>query len=195
MPFNQIGVYEGSEFDHNESGDTFVVRRSYDDDKLFLKLQHEDDDGSESLAGYIEAISNYDYFLVGNPVSSECHYTVKFTEVYEAYRNRSLGALLMFIIVREVQANGGTYLYLAYPFTEVLGFYIQFGFYPAPEHVAYRHQTALNYRGGEVLESTIPFQEKIDMHRKYSLWRGNISVALELIMKKLNGVFSFHPPF
>lgn len=195
MPFDRIGVYDNSQFDHIPSGSTFILRRSHSGNRLRLKLRYENDDGTESPAGFVEATCNYDSFLVDGPIGSECHYTVRQILVFDRYRNISLGALLMFIIAREVQINGGVYLYLAYPVAEALGFYIQFGFHPAPEHVAKRHKMAQEERSGEGLDATIPFQDKFAMRRKYSLWRGYVSIALEFLLKKLNGIFTFHHPF
>ncbi|WP_354008208.1 hypothetical protein [Endozoicomonas lisbonensis] len=117
----------------------------------------------------------------------------------DEYRNISLGAMLMFIVAREVQINGGVHLYIQYPVLESLGFYCQFGFYPAPENVEKQHFTALEdireirrALGFDDLDHLeIPPQDKIRMNRSFSLWRGAVNPVLELLIKKLEGLYIF----
>ncbi|MET4692998.1 hypothetical protein [Endozoicomonas lisbonensis] len=103
----------------------------------------------------------------------------------DAYRNISIGVLLMYLAVSEVWLNGGAYLYLMFPIFKAQGFYIQFGFHPAPEEASERH---LLY---EEWDTKVPLEKKLKESRSYLFWRGSVCIASELLMKKLNGVFIF----
>ena len=53
--------------------------------------------------------------LALGPLGNESHFSVTYIRTEYGYRNISLGAMLLFIIAREVQVNGGAHLYLQYP--------------------------------------------------------------------------------
>ena len=135
MPFHQVGVPAGSHFKHILSGRTFILERHSISKRLILTLYHQNADGQKTRAGYLKAASKFDKHLALDLLDSNSHFSVIYMRTDDEYRNISLGAMLMFIIVREVQVNGGVYLYLRCPVLDSLGFYCQFGFYPAPENV------------------------------------------------------------
>ena len=199
MPFIQVGIPDGSRFKHIPSDRNFILNRCSCYESLILTLHDLNAPESKSEAGYLKAAAEFDRCLNLGPRINESHFTVTFIRTEYDYRNISLGTMLLFITAREVQANGGVYLYLQYPVSISLGFYSQFGFHPAPENVEKRHFRALEQiwktrRAKGVYDLSypeIPFQDKLIMKSNFSLWRGAINPVLELLTKKLEAVYSF----
>ena len=199
MPFHQVGVPAGSSFKHILSGRTFVLERFCTSEDLISVLYYENADGQKFEAGHAKAASEFHRHLALGPLDSNSHFAMTYIRTEDAYRNISLGTVLLFIIAREVQVNDGVYLYIQYPVLEALGFYCQFGFYPAPENVQKRHFRAIEeirqmrrILGFDDLDhQEIPVQDKIKMSRSFSLWRGAINQVIELLTKKLEGLYTF----
>lgn len=198
MPFHQVGVPAGSRFKHILSGRTFILERYSTSEQLILVLYHQNADGQKTKAGYLRASSEFNSHLALGSLDSNSHFSVIYIRTDDEYRNISLGAMLIFIIAREVQVNSGEYLYVQYPVLDALGFYCQFGFYPAPENVEKRYIKVLEdireIRRGLRLDFDdleIQFEDKIRMKRSFSLWRGAVNPVLELLTKKLEGLYIF----
>ncbi|MCW7554320.1 hypothetical protein NX722_17180 [Endozoicomonas gorgoniicola] len=194
MPFHQIAIPEGSSFKHIPSDRTFILERSSSLNTLKLTLYHQEAHGLKTHAGFLDAISQ---------PSGSCgrnYFEMSYTKVDIKYRKTGLATVLMFIIAREVQANGGIYLYINNPLKKYYGFYCQFGFYPAPESVKEQYTEILEdmrfmrrAKGLSVDEHIeIPFGDRITtMRGDYVLWRGAINPVLELLTKKLEGLYTF----
>ena len=174
MPFHQVEVPDGSSIRHILSDRTFVLKRYSCSERVILTVYHQKAHGLKSEAGHVKAASEFESDLALDSLDSNSHFSVTYITTEYGYRNISLGVMLLFIIAREVQVNGGTHLYLQYPVSEALGFY------PAPENVkrcyfdATKRLRAIQRAHGydDPDHREIPFQDKFKMSRRFSLWRG-----------------------
>ena len=199
MPFHKVEFPTGSSFKHISSSRVFILERSFSFNHLILTLYHQNAPGKKPRASYLDAVSKFEGYLSSIPLDRSSPFSVTYIRTENKYRHISLATLLMFIITREAQANGAVYLYIQYPVLGALGFYSQFGFYPAPENVKKQYLEALEHMGeiqsaagsDDLDHLEIKFKYKIRMKRGFSLWRGNVNPALELLTKKLEGTFTF----
>ncbi|UYM16594.1 GNAT family N-acetyltransferase [Endozoicomonas euniceicola] len=189
MPFDCIEFAENTRFYHIPSGNFFILKRELDRDYLTLTLHKEIIGNYKPEAGSVKLTCNITSLLNIKPADSERYkyYAIKNILVLSSYRNISLGVLLMYLATREVRLNGGMHLYLMFPVFRSLGFYIQFGFHPAPEEVAERQFLyADKDRNSKVL-----FEKEIKEARNYLFWRGPVDIASDLLMRKLKRTFIF----
>ncbi|MET4692729.1 GNAT family N-acetyltransferase [Endozoicomonas lisbonensis] len=188
MPFNCIAVPDNSMFKHTPSGNLFVLKRTCSVKKLILTLYHQKANGSEIKAGHISASCKFSRTLVFERRNDLDYFTIKFIFVNAGYRNTSLGTLLMLILTCEVVVNGGRYLYVVSPIYKAYGFYLQFGFHPAPENVSRNYWVALDNL--EDPDAGLQFQDKFELIRSHKLWKGNIDIVYHSLKKKINSVFT-----
>ena len=197
MHFGCIRTFDGTLFKHKASEKTFTYQRIAKG-KFSLcprLLEAGKQAGNASMVYESDRFFQRDPFRPSydNPVYPEGAYGLRSIWVSVPYRNSSLGALLMYIITGEVQANGGKHLYLLRPTAKALGFYIQFGFHPDPDVAAGRRR----FRLGHIKNSDHPeaeFAEKILMSRDYLIWRGSVEIILIFLTKKVTSVFDFDRP-
>ncbi|UYM17387.1 hypothetical protein [Endozoicomonas euniceicola] len=196
MPFEHIRYDEDSKFTHLASGSTISLKRQLTNGKLFLQLTL--DPSGEEIAD-ARVSSRFDKFLYKKkelpyhllPYDFKCHYVVELILTDELCQFTHLGSLLMFVIVCEVQVNGADYLYLASPFRTSMGFFTQYGFFPAPENVTYKnHLVQRSKRHFWQPSPLISLQQAIEMRKKYRIWRGNVNSVHGLLMAKITKYFS-----
>ena len=196
MPFGYIHYNEDSKFTHLASGSTISLKRQLRNRKLFLQLTL-DPSGKEIANARV--FSRFDKHLYKKkelpyhlfPYDFKCHYVIEFIFAGGLGQFTHLGSLLMFVIVCEVQANGADYLYLALPSERVMGFYTQYGFFPAPENVTYKnHLVRRSKRYSWQPDPLISLQQAVEMRKKYGIWRGNVNSVHGLLMEKVTKYFS-----
>ena len=110
------------------------------------------------------------------------------------YRNISLDTLLMFIVTREVQVNGGRHLYVINPLADVLGFYIRLGFHPDPGGATIRCQKLDDATNFAFVNANFTFTTKLQIGRSYPLWRGQVDIVQTILSNKIPPLFQLHQP-
>ena len=108
----------------------------------------------------------------------------------ENYECIGLGSLLTYLLIMEVQVNGGEFLYVSAPFLSALGFYIGMGFYPDPDAVALQRPkdiakaTGMSARGFGDFDRLL-LNQRLDSAKYYGMWKGSIETVKANISKKV----------
>ena len=189
MPFDCIEFAENTRFYHIPSGDFFILKRELDSKELTLNLYKEITGNGILKVGNVKLGWDITSLLYIEPEDSERYkyFAINSIQVTPPYRNISLGVLLLYLAIREVRINGGKHLYLMVPIFSALGFYIQFGFHPAPEEVSGTQFLDAN----KEQNSKVMLEKKIKESQDYIFWRSSVDIASDLVMRKLKGTFTF----
>ena len=155
------------------------------------------EENSDNVVGYVVIKHKVGDFLndgLDELVYPEGAYGLTLMAVLPSYRSMSLGTLLVFIAISEVQANGGRHLYLKNPLSDVYGFYIQLGFHPDPDGVDKRRQKFDDATSLPWLSESFLFAVKLQIGRSYPLWRGQVDIVHAILSSKTSPVFQFYQP-
>ncbi|UYM15362.1 GNAT family N-acetyltransferase [Endozoicomonas euniceicola] len=194
MPFECIGMPQGTKFTHRQSANTLKCSRSREDNRLIFQLFEEN---GGKVVGYVVIKHKFGDFLDDDRdelVYTKGAYGMSLMSVLPSYRSMSLGTLLVFIATREVQANGGRHLYIVNPLSDVFGFYLKLGFHPDPGGDAIRQQKIDEATNFTFLSENFVFATKLQIVRSHNLWRGQVDLLYTILLGKIAPLFQFHQP-
>ncbi|MET4694291.1 GNAT family N-acetyltransferase [Endozoicomonas lisbonensis] len=151
---------------HIKTGNKFILQREKStsfnslDYILYTETNHK--------IGSVHADYGDSPYCEENPLHqavSEKWYTIDNIIVNTKYQHLSLGASLVYLIVKEVQINSGCFLYVPLPAQTALPFYLDCGFFPDPETVREMKKNQLN-----------KLEDHVYQRRSYPVWRGAIPI-------------------